>query len=46
MIGAIVRYADYENYYRLSLDREREYRRLVKRVNGVVTVLPTRLTLT
>ena len=45
-IGAIVRYADYENYYRLSLDREREYRRLVKRVNGVVTVLPTRLTLT
>lgn len=38
-IGAIVRYADYENYYRLSLDRERGYRRPVKRVNGVVTVL-------
>ena len=38
-IGAFVRYADDDNYYRLSLDRQGGYRRLVKRVNGVVTVL-------
>jgi hypothetical protein len=38
-IGAFVRCADDDNYYRLSLDRQGGYRRLVKRVNGVVTVL-------
>ena len=32
-------YRDANNYYRFSMDRERKYRRLVKVVNGVFTVL-------
>ncbi len=38
-IGVVFRFADRDNYYRLSLDRERGYRRLVKKIGGVVTVL-------
>jgi len=38
-IGVMARYSDDDNYYRLSMDRERGYRRLVKRIAGVVTVL-------
>jgi hypothetical protein len=35
----IVRYQDKDNYYRFSWDRERAYRRLVKREKGVFTLL-------
>jgi|GEM_PF-476606 len=38
-IGIVFRYADADNYYRFSLDRQRSYRRLVKKAGGVVTVL-------
>ncbi|UCG48263.1 MAG: hypothetical protein JSU94_00515, partial [Phycisphaerales bacterium] len=33
------RYQDDNNYYRFSWDRQRSYRRLVKKENGVFTVL-------
>lgn len=38
-IGLVLRYRDADNYYRFSMDRERSYRRLVKKVGGTVTVL-------
>ena len=38
-IGIMFGYRDANNYYRFSMDRERKYRRLVKVVNGVFTVL-------
>ena len=38
-IGIMFRYADAQNYYRFSMDRQRSYRRLIKKVAGVVTVL-------
>lgn len=38
-IGLVFRFADIDNYYRISFDRERTYRRLVKKVQGVFTVL-------
>jgi len=38
-IGIIYRYVDDDNYYRLSLDAQSSYRRLIKKVNGVVTTL-------
>lgn len=38
-IGVMFRYKDPDNYYRLSIDRRNRYRRLVKKVSGVVTVL-------
>ncbi len=38
-IGLIFRYVDEDNYYRLSLDHQRSYRRLVRRAHGVVTTL-------
>jgi hypothetical protein len=38
-IGLVFRYVDQRNYYRLSLDAERSFRRLVKLVDGVTTVL-------
>ena len=38
-IGVIFRYVDRDNYYRFSMDRERTYRRLIKKENGNVTVL-------
>jgi hypothetical protein len=38
-IGAMFRYTDNLNYYRFSMDKERAYRRLVKVVNGVTTIL-------
>lgn len=38
-VGVIVRYVDDDNYYRLSLDAERTYRRLTKKERGVVTTL-------
>ena len=38
-IGIMFGYRDSNNYYRFSMDRERKYRRLVKVVNGVFTVL-------
>lgn len=38
-IGVVFRYHDDRNYYRLSMDRQRSYRRLVKVVDGNVTTL-------
>lgn len=38
-IGVMFRYRDGDNYYRFSMDRQRSYRRLVRKVAGVVTVL-------
>lgn len=38
-IGLVFRRRDGQNYYRFSMDRQRRYRRLVKVVNGVTTVL-------
>ncbi len=38
-IGLVFRYLDEDNHYRFSMDRERSYRRLIKRVGGAVTVL-------
>jgi hypothetical protein len=38
-IGVIFRYQDEKNYYRFSMDRSRKYRRLIRRVNGVVKTL-------
>ena len=38
-IGVLFRYQDENNFYRFSMDRERRYRRLIKKVNGVVTLL-------
>ncbi|MEO6156600.1 MAG: hypothetical protein ABIQ39_03110, partial [Ilumatobacteraceae bacterium] len=38
-IGLVFRYVDAQNYYRLSLDKERSYRRLVKCVGGTFTTL-------
>jgi hypothetical protein len=38
-MGVMFRYQDDKNYYRFSWDKERGYRRLVKRQNGVFTLL-------
>jgi hypothetical protein len=38
-IGLVVRYVDAANHYRLSIDRQRPRRRLVKKIGGAVTVL-------
>jgi YD repeat-containing protein len=38
-LGLMFRYVDNNNYYRFSMDRERSYRRLVKKVNGEFTTL-------
>jgi hypothetical protein len=38
-IGAMFRFQDSRNYYRFSMDSQDGYRRLVKVVNGVTTVL-------
>ena len=38
-MGMMFRYQDDDNYYRLSMDSERGYRRLVKKVGGVFTLL-------
>ena len=38
-IGVLFRYVDEDNYYRLSLDAQRPYRRLVKKENGAVAAL-------
>jgi hypothetical protein len=38
-IGVMFRYQGPENYYRFSWDKQRAYRRLVKLVNGQVTLL-------
>jgi hypothetical protein len=38
-IGVMFRYADAQHYYRVSMDHQRRYRRLIKKVAGVVTVL-------
>ena len=38
-IGVMFRYVDENNYYRFSMDRGRSYRRLIKKVDGVVTKL-------
>lgn len=38
-IGVLFGYQDENNYYRLSMDRERQYRRLIKKYNGIVTIL-------
>ncbi len=37
--GVMFRYHDNDNYYRFSWDSERAYRRLVKRENGIFTLL-------
>jgi hypothetical protein len=33
-MGVVFRYKDANNYYRFSMDKERNYKRLVKKVNG------------
>lgn len=38
-IGVMFRLVDGDNYYRFSMDRERSYRRLVRKENGIFTVL-------
>ena len=38
-IGLLFRYGDENNYYRFSMDRRRRYRRLVKNVGGIFTLL-------
>ena len=38
-LGVLFRYQDPDNYYRFSMDRQRGYRRLVKRVGGETTLL-------
>jgi hypothetical protein len=38
-LGLLFRYRDQDNYYRFSMGRDGNYRRLVKSVNGTVTVL-------
>jgi hypothetical protein len=38
-LGVMFRYQDPNNYYRFSMDSERRYRRLVKVVGGVTTIL-------
>jgi hypothetical protein len=38
-LGVMFRYQDANNYYRFSWDKERAYRRLVKKENGVFTLL-------
>ena len=38
-IGVMFRYKDKDNYYRFSMDSQGKYRRLIKKVNGTVTVL-------
>ena len=38
-IGLMFRYQDNENYYRFSWDSQRNYRRLIKKVNGDVSLL-------
>ncbi|MEF8843102.1 MAG: DUF6603 domain-containing protein [Haloarculaceae archaeon] len=38
-LGLLIRYQDRDNYYRLSMDHERAYRRLVKRVDGTTYLL-------
>jgi len=38
-IGVMVRYQNPDNYYRFSWDKQRNYRRLVKKENGVFTLL-------
>jgi len=38
-LGVMFRYQDADNYYRFSMDRQGSYRRLVKKVAGLVTTL-------
>jgi phosphodiesterase/alkaline phosphatase D-like protein len=38
-IGVMFRYRDSQNYYRFSMDQQRSFRRLVKVVNGITTIL-------
>jgi hypothetical protein len=38
-IGVMFRYQDANNYYRFSMDRQRCYRRLVRKAGGFVTIL-------
>lgn len=38
-LGVVFRTKDANNYYRFSMDRDQKYRRLVRVVNGAVTVL-------
>jgi hypothetical protein len=38
-IGVVFRYRDGDNYYRLSMDRKGNYRRLVSVANGIHTIL-------
>ena len=38
-IGAMFRYQDGDNYYRFSMDSQGSYRRLIKKVSGIVTLL-------
>jgi hypothetical protein len=38
-IGVVFRYTDENNYYRVSMDASRSYRRLIKNFGGTMTVL-------
>jgi hypothetical protein len=38
-LGVMFQYVDQNNYYRFSMNRERRYRQLVKKVDGIATIL-------
>lgn len=38
-VGIVFRYQDANNYYRFSMDSERSFRRLIKKVGGVATTI-------
>ncbi|MBU0994948.1 MAG: DUF1080 domain-containing protein [Proteobacteria bacterium] len=38
-IGVLLRYRDKDNYYRFSINKQQSNRRLVKKINGDVTIL-------
>ena len=38
-LGLVFRYVDASNFYRFSMDAERKYRRLVRVINGIHTIL-------
>ena len=43
-IGVMVYYQDADNYYRFEMDNQRTFRKLIKKVNGTVTLLASDLT--
>jgi hypothetical protein len=42
-IGVVVRYTDTNNYYKIDLDRERQFKKLFRMKDGIETVVEERL---